>query len=415
MRAALAGIWPLLLGMGLLMFGGGLQSTLLGLRATLEGFPPVVTGFIMASYYLGFLGGTSAGPHFVQRVGHIRVFAAFTAIASVTILVQSLFVNPWIWGAMRLVSGLCFAGIYVVAESWLNDRASSANRGRLIGIYMLVLYTGLGVSQFLLVAADPRGHSLFMLVSILITLAMLPMALSAQRAPELRVPEKVRCRDLYRHTPLGVVAVAISGMIGATLFSIGPVYARLRGLDTLGVAAFMGASILASVLTQYPVGRLSDRWDRRTVIAWVCTLATAVAGTIVFFDHLPYALFLALVAIFGGLVLTIYSLGVSHTNDHLKPSQMVAASSSLILVNGTGAAVGPILVGALMQSFGERAYFATLAGLTGTLMVYDLWRKIRSRPVPAAQKGHFIGAHPEAVAGQVIASAVQNRGRDDIH
>ncbi len=388
--------WPLLLGMGVLMLGAGLQATLLGLRATLEGFPTVVTGLVMSCYYVGYVLGTRIAPPLLRQMGHIRVFATLAAIASVAILVQGCFVNPWSWGAMRLLSGLCFAGIYVVAESWLNDRASRANRGRLFAMYMLVLYGGLGAAQFLLVLSDPRTPIPFMLVSILISLAMVPIVVSAQPVPEHTVPSKVRLRDLYGNSPLGVVAVAVSGVISAVIFSMGPVYAQLSGLETHGVAAFMGVSILAAVVTQYPIGRLSDRMDRRTVIFGVCTLAMLVSGSIVAFPRMPHALFLCLAALFSGFALTLYSLSVSHVNDKLEPTQMVAASSALLLLNGTAAAIGPVIAGSLMNVFGPPAYFATFAALTGSLAIYDLWRKSRGRPVPPAQKGPFVRAQPRA-------------------
>jgi MFS family permease len=388
--------WPLLLGMGVLMLGAGLQSTLLGLRATLEGFPPLVTGVIMSCYYVGYVLGTVVAPPLLRQVGHIRVFAALAAIASVAILVQGCFVHPVAWSAMRLVSGLCFAGIYVVAESWLNDRASRANRGGLFAVYMLILYVGLGAAQFLLIASNPLTTTPFMLVSVLISLAMVPIVVSAQQLPERAAPCKVRLPDLYHNSPLGVVGVIVSGLISAILFSMGPVYARLSGLETTGVATFMAVSILAAVVTQYPVGRLSDRMDRRTVIAAVCGLATIVAGSIVAFREMPHAVFLTLAALFSGLVLTLYSLSVSHVNDKLEPGQMVAASSALLLMNGSAAAIGPLLAGSLMAAFGPAAYFATLAILTGALAVYDLWRKYRRRPVPPAQKEPFIGVQPRA-------------------
>lgn len=394
--SAITSTWPLLLGMGVLMLGAGLQSTLLGLRATLEGFPAPVTGIIMSCYYVGYVLGTIIAPYLLRKVGHIRVFAALAAVASVAILVQGGFVNPVAWGAMRLVSGMCFAGIYVVAESWINDRASRANRGRLFAVYMLVLYGGLGSAQFLLIVSNPLTPIPFMLVSVLISLAMVPIVLSAQALPERAQPRKVRLPELYRNSPLGVVGVTVSGMISAIIFSMGPVYARLRGLETSGVATFMAVSILAAVVTQYPVGRLSDRMDRRTVIAMVCTLATLVAGSIVAFPQMPHMGFLALAALFSGLVLTLYSLSVSHVNDKLEPAQMVAASSALLLVNGVAAALGPILLGSLIAAFGPKAYFATLATLTGALAIYDLWRKSRRTPVPPSQKGPFIGAQPRA-------------------
>ena len=394
--SAISSTWPLLLGMGVLMLGAGLQSTLLGVRATLEGFPTLVTGSVMSCYYVGYVLGTMIAPPLLRHVGHIRVFAALAAVASVAILVQGCLVNPWVWAPMRLASGLCFAGIYVVAESWLNDRANRANRGRLFAIYMLVLYVGLGTAQFLLIVSNPLTPTPFMLVSVLISLAMVPIVLSAQRLPEPAAPRKVRLRELYRNSPLGVVGVTVSGLTSAIIFSMGPVYARLSGLETTGVAAFMAVSILAAVLTQYPVGRLSDRMDRRTVIAAVCTLAALVAGSIAAFPGMPHAVFLTLAALFSGLVLTLYSLSVSHVNDKLEPAQMVAASSALLLLNGSAAAVGPVLAGSLMTAFGPPAYFATLAALTGILAIYDLWRKSRRMPVPPSQKGPFIGAQPRA-------------------
>ena len=388
--------WPLLLGMGVLMLGAGLQSTLLGLRATIEGFPTVVTGVVMSCYYVGYVLGTVIAPPLLRQIGHIRVFATLAAVASAAVLVQGCFVNPLAWGAMRLVSGVCFAGIYVVAESWLNDRASRANRGRLFAVYMLVLYVGLGAAQFLLILSNPRTPTPFMLVSVLISLAMVPIVVSAQQTPALAVPRKVRLRDLYRNSPLGVVGITVSGLISAIIFSMGPVYARLSGLETTSLAAFMAVSILAAVLTQYPVGRLSDRVDRRTVIAGVCTLATLVAGSIVAFHAMPHAVFLTLTALFSGFALTLYSLSVSHVNDKLEPTEMVAASSALLLLNGTAAAIGPVLAGSLITAFGPPAYFATLGTLTGGLAIYDLWRKSRRRPVPPSQKGPFIGAQPRA-------------------
>ena len=401
----IATTWPLLLGMGVLMLGAGLQGTLLGLRATLEGFPTPVIGVIMSCYYVGYLLGTFGAPRLVRKVGHIRVFAALAAVASASILVQGSFVKAVPWALMRLVSGVCFAGIYVVAESWLNAGASRSNRGTLLAMYMLVLYIGLGSAQFLLVLANPSTPTPFMLVSILISLAMVPIVVSSHHTPEATVPVKVRYRDLYKNSPLGVVAVTVSGMISSTIFSMGPVYARLSGLGTSGVASFMAVSILAAVLTQYPVGRLSDRIDRRTVIAIVCTIATLVAGSIVAFPNMPHYVFLTFAALFSGFVLTLYSLAVSHVNDKLEPGQMVAASSALLSLNGTAAAIGPVFAGSLMAAFGPQSYYATLAVLTGALTIYDLWRKARRSPVPAAQKGPFITAQPQGMTGQIVRGA----------
>jgi MFS family permease len=388
-RTALANTWPLFLGMGILMLGSGLQGTLLGVRATLEGFPTVVTGLVMSGYYIGYLSGTQIAPRLLRRVGHVRVFAALAALASVAVLVQASWVHPLPWAAMRVMSGICFAGIYVVAESWLNHHATRSNRGRLLALYMLVLYVGLAGGQYLLVITGPASQAPFMLVSGLISLAMVPILASAQHTPEPAAPQRVRYRDLYRNSPLGLVAVTVSGMISSIIFSMGPVYARLTGASTQGVAAFMAASILAAVVTQYPVGRLSDLTDRRTLIAVACLIAT-LAGGVAALWKLPHAILLVMAALFSGSALTLYSLAVSHVNDHLKPAQMVGASSRLLLANGMAAAVGPTLVGSVITLYGPPAYFGTLATLTAGLSIYNVWRMSRRSAVPREHKEPFI-------------------------
>ena len=402
----IASSWQLLLGMGILMLGAGLQSTEVSLRATLEGFTPAVTGIVMSCYYLGYLAGTSAAPYLVRRVGHIRVFAAMAAIASATILLQAIFVQPFSWAMLRGISGLCFAAIYVVAESWLNDRSSRATRGTLLAIYMVVLYIGLGGAQFLLIPADPRTTTPFMLAAVMISLAMVPIVLAAHRAPEIALPRKVSYRELYRDSPLGVVGVTVAGMVTSSVYSMGPVYAQRSGLATTGVATFMGISILAAVIGQYPIGRLSDRVDRRTIMAWVSSLASASAVLLVVFMHMPRLIFFPLTALFSTMAFTLYSLSVSHVNDQLEPQQMVAASGALLRLNGLGAAVSPVLLGALIGQFGPPAYFGTLAALTLGLTIFDLWRKRHSEPVPADLKGTFIAAGPQGAATQIAAGSL---------
>ena len=238
----IARTWPLLLGMGVLMLGAGLQSSLLGIRATLEAFPTTVTGIVMSCYYVGYLLGTIVAPRLIRNVGHVRVFAALAAVAAAATLVQAGFVHPLTWGAMRLVTGLCFSGIYVVAESWLNGFATRTNRSRLFAVYMVVLYVGLGSAQFLLILSNPGTSAPFMLVSGLICLAMVPTLLASQLTPDVVVSRAVPFRRLYRLSPLGVAAVSAAGMISSITFSIGPVYAHLQGLDTTAIATFMAMS-----------------------------------------------------------------------------------------------------------------------------------------------------------------------------
>ena len=400
--------WPLLFGMGMLMLGAGLQGTLIGLRATIEGFPPFVTGVVMSCYYVGYIGGSAGTPLMMQRVGHIRVFAALTAIASVAILLQAALVTPVWWGLLRLISGVCFAGIYVVAESWLNGRATNQTRGTLFALYMLTLYGGLGGGQYLLTAADPRGPMLFLLISVTISLAVVPMSLSVQRAPEIEIPSKIRYRELYRLSPMGVVAVIVAGVVSSSLFSMGPVYARLIGLGARDIAMFMGVSILAAVITQLPIGRWSDRTDRRTVLIAVCLIASvaAVAGGMI--GTLSKATLFILAAAFGGIALSLYSLAASHINDHLAADQIVSASSSIVTLNGLGSILGPLIVSLTMRHFGPPAYFFSLAVMLGSLVLYAVWRKIRRGAVPDPLKLPFINVQPQAVSGQMMAQVAHD-------
>jgi len=408
MRSTLVATWTLLFGMALLMLGAGLQGTLVGLRASLEGFPTFVAGFVMAAYYLGYVGGSVVAPRLVSSVGHVRVFSALTSIASVVILMQSVLVEPVMWTVLRVASGFCFAGIYVVAESWLNDRATNTNRGQLLALYMLICYAGLGGGQLLLNVADPRGTVLFILVSMLISIALVPMALTAGPAPDFHVPGRFGLRELYRTSPLGFVGVATAGAVSGSLFALGAIYGADQGMTTKDVSLFMAVAILAATATQLPVGRFSDRVDRRKVLALLCILgAVAAVAAMLLADRSPGA-FLVAVAAFGGLSLTLYSLSLAHANDYLAPEQMIAASSTLILVNGAGAFVGPLIVSALMQAVGAPGFFAALAAMQFGLAFFAAYRMTRRPAVPAAQKTPYVGTPPgTSSSGEMIGHATE--------
>jgi MFS family permease len=394
-REALSANSALLFGMLLLMLGAGLQATLLGVRATLEGLSTFATGAVLAAYYVGFVVGSIAAPVLVRRVGHIRVFAALTATAAAAILVQGAYFGTWTWTVLRAVSGVCFAGIYVVAESWLNDRADSRSRGVLLASYMIVIYLGLGVGQFLLSFGDPRRSVLFMLVGILISLAVVPMALTAQRAPDFAVPRRVSFRELLAISPLGAAGALFTGATAGTLFSLGPVYAARSGFDTAAVATFMASSILPAIALQLPLGRWSDRIDRRNVLVAISIGAAAAAAAAFQLGSASPALFAA-VAAYGGLSLTAYAVCLAHVNDHLHPTQMVAASATVLLANGIGSALGPIAVSAAMELFGPRAFFGSVIVLHVTFALYALWRKHMTDAVPSLEKTRFVSASPQA-------------------
>jgi MFS family permease len=406
MRTALAATWTLLLGMALLMLGAGLQGTLVGLRASLEGFPTLLAGIMLAAYYLGYMAGSVMTPGLVNSVGHVRVFAALTSLASVLILLQGVFVDPLSWTLVRILFGFCFAGIYVVAESWLNGRVDNEHRGLLLSIYMLVCYGGLGLGQLLLNVADPRSTLLFILVSILISVAMVPMALTSSLAPEITVPVRVSPRDLFHRSPLGVVGVAVAGAVSGCLFSLGAIYADGEGFTTFEVSLFMAVAILAGCVTQLPIGRISDRMDRRTVIIAVCLLAVLGALGAWWLAEVSRLVFFAMVAAYGGMSLTLYSLSSAHVNDHVPAEEKLGASSTLILVNGAGAFIAPIVVAAVMEVVGNDTFLPLLAVMHLMLAVYALFRMGRRAAVPGEQKSPFVGTPPgTSSSGELLGHA----------
>jgi MFS family permease len=368
----------------------------LGVRASQEDFGSTLTGIVMSGFFVGFLLGSTWTPRAVRRVGHIRVFAALTAVASIAILIHALFVTPWVWGAMRFLTGLCFAGIFVVSESWLNDRTGNDTRGQLLAIYMATTFAGMGGGQFLLNLADPGRFDLFALASVLISFAVVPMLLSATPAPESGAPKPVGLLRLYVVSPLGTVGTFGAGITNGTVFGMGAVYASEVGLSVAEVALFMGALIAGAAVLQYPVGKLSDTLDRRiviTVVTFAAALLAVVAEQAAAWAD-PWLLIAA--AAFGGLGLTIHSLCVAYTNDYLDNSEMVAASSGLVMVLGAGSILGPLLVGWIMDAVGPGGFFWWLAFIHSLIGVFALWRMTRRETRPLEEQGPYVAVPPRA-------------------
>jgi MFS family permease len=362
----------------------------LGLRANLEGFPDAVTGLVMSGYYVGLLVGSLRVPVLVARVGHVRVFAALLSLGSTAILFQALFVEPVAWFLMRLLTGYCFAGAFIVAESWLNGSADNASRGQILSLYMVVQMGGMAAGQFLLNLADPQGFDLFILVSVLISVAAVPMLLTAVAAPTVSTGRGVGLLQLYRLSPLGIVGIVGVGVGTSGLFSMGPVFASQEGLSVAAISTFMAAVILGGVAFQMPIGRLSDRLDRRWVIAAASLLTALALLPPVLVPHLPnYTLFPGFFLV-GGLSLPLYAVCVAHTNAFLTSEQMVGASSALVLAFGLGAAVGPTLTAITMQALGPLGFPIFLALVHLALGLFALWRMTRRATVPAADRGAYI-------------------------
>lgn len=390
MQKTLLASWPLFFGLAMIMIGNGLQGTLLGVRANIEGFSTLTIGAIMSLYYVGYLSGSLYVPKLIQGVGHIRVFAALASLASATVLFHGIFEQAWIWAIVRVVTGFSYAGLYIVIESWLNQAATNQNRGKIMALYLIVLYAGMALGQLLLNVADPAEIELFVLTSILVTLAVLPISLSSRPAPKFITPETVPVKTLYKISPLGIVGVALSGLASSALFAIGPVYAGKIGMSVAQISSFMAVFIIGGVLGQAPIGWLSDRFDRRKILIGVAGAAGLTCFLASLMAMVSMQWMIASMVLIGFTSLSIYALSIAHTNDHLQPAQIVAVSATLILLNGGISSIGPFMVTGAMSVFGTGGFFPYIGIIYLGLCGFGLYRTMRAPPVPLDEQGDFV-------------------------
>lgn len=369
----------------MIMMGNGLQGTLLGLRANMEGFPIFITGIVMSLYYAGFLLGCYVTPKIIASVGHIRVYAALASIASTTILLHGVFVDPWLWGLIRIFSGMSFAGLFIVTESWLNSIATNRLRGLTFGIYIFVLHSSLFIGQFLVNLAPLDDIGLFVLISVLVSLALLPLTLANKPAPGYAAPETLPLRKLIKTSQLALASVFASGFCAGTVVGIGVVYADELGQTKSWAAGLMASYILGSALIPLVIGTVSDRLDRRKVIIAIALCAFA---TSLIFNISPYTFILMF--IFGGLITSIYSVGLAYMNDNIKPEQAVSASTSLILINGMGAMLGPLVSGLIMDYIALNAFFYGFSVVLFCLFIFGLYRAYAGDKVIVEDQGEFV-------------------------
>lgn len=401
-RAALSS-WTLFIGLALIMLGNGLQGTLLGVRASLEGFSTTTTGLVMTAYFVGFLAGSILVPRMVGNVGHIRVFAALASLASVSVLLHAVFVDPILWTSVRLLTGFSYAGLYIVSESWLNDRATNETRGQLLSIYMIVMMGGMACGQLLLNLSDPGGFQLFVLISVLVSLSLVPISLTLVAAPAFETPSRINLKTLYQASPLGIVGSLGVGAAHGAMFGMGAVVATQLGLTISEVAYFMTSAIIGGVVLQWPIGLLSDRFDRRIVITVVTLLASVFALAAVVSSELARPILFTAMALFGGMTLPLYSLCIAHTNDHLQPEQMVAASGSLVLIGGIGASLGPFSASLMMNTIGVTGLFWWLAIIHGAIGIFALFRMTRREATPLDEQSAYVSMAPR---GSPVAAAI---------
>jgi MFS family permease len=410
-RVAL-GAWGLFSGLLLMMLSNGLLASLVGLRAELEMFSTTATGIVMAFYYVGFLGGSRLVPTFVGNVGHIRVFAALASLASVSALVHVLDVTPATWSAMRFITGFSYAGLYITAESWLNDSATNENRGTLLSVYMVTIMGGMMLSQGLLIVASAEEVTLFVLASVLVSVAVVPVTLSVGAAPEFRFQTRLAMREIWTAAPLGVVTGAGVGLANGALWGLGAVYAARAGMTTNRIALFMGAAVAGSLVTQIPLGRWSDRVRRRRAILAVTAAAAGAAAIAGLTDPLS-PLMIVVVFVFGGVSFPMYSLGLSHINDHVPYGASVSVSSLYVFVNGVFAIGGPILGAFSIDRAGPEGLFWLMAAVHALIGVFAVVRILASEGLPVDRQRKFtmVPARGNAVVIQ-LASKVRRNGKD---
>jgi MFS family permease len=389
MLATVTSVYSLLLGMGILLTGSGLLGTLLGLRASMEGFSELLIGVIMSAFFLGYIAGSFLCPPLIRRVGHIRAFATLAAVASVASLMHGLVVDPVVWWALRIVTGIAVLGLYMVIESWLNEQVRH-KRGQVFAVYMMVTLIALGAGQFLILAYGPGSLASFVLVGMLFSLGLLPVALTPVSQP---VPVKTPyfpLKGLYRRSPAGFVGSLVSGMITGTFWGLSAVYALAIGLDEMGVALFISAVIFGGALLQWPIGHLSDNRDRRVVMVMVC-LAGAIAATGIFaLAEVSLIGLLATAVLYGGFSFSLYALSVAHTHDRVDVQHVLDATRGLLLLNGIGATLGPILTGLVMH-FTDSRTLPIAMGMLLVLLALFVQHRIRTdRPVSAEEQGEFV-------------------------
>lgn len=373
-RSTALRVWALLLGMGLLLAGAGLQASLLGLVSEDSGFSSTVTGVIMTAYYAGFLLGSNVAESFISKVGHVRTFAALASLGSVAILVHGLFIDPAVWSAMRFVTGLSFAGLYVVTESWLNRETTSQNRGGVLAVYMIVTHTGLAGGQSLLIVAPSSGLVLYIIASIILSIAVVPILLSTTPQPQIEQDsERLGLLALWKITPLGAAGCFFAGVASGIMFGMGAVYIRQLGFGVGMISAFMAAIMLGGAVFQWPVGKLSDTFDRRHVILGVA-LATSASAAVLHLTTLNETGLIIAGFVLGGLASTLYPLSLSYANDWFNADQMVSASNGLVTFYGAGALFGPLGTGVLMGAMGPVGFVVYIVALMLGVAAFTAYR-----------------------------------------
>ncbi len=398
MTRMVASLSALILSILLLVSGNAFLTTLLGIRLSIEQVDPGTIGWILVCFSIGFVIGTLYVNRVIERVGHIRAFAVFAAMAAVSALLYPLAVSEPLWAVLRGLSGFSNAGILVVIESWFSSRATNANRGALFAVYQIVFYISAAGGQLFVNLGDPASFMPFTLAAVLLTLALIPLSLTKMEAPAIEKVERMSFLTLFRESSTGVVGALICGVLIGSFYALGPVYATLVGMDLKSTSVFMAAAIIAAMLVAWPLGRICDSFDRRRVMLWVALAGALAALVSALLGPDQFWLLLLAVGLFTGASATVYPIAVAITNDRMEHHRIVAASATLLLSYGIGSVIGPVvmaelvsLVGPAGLFFGNAAFLLLLAGTT--------WYRIRtSYAIPVGEQEHFVAAMPQSSA-----------------
>ncbi|KUF11446.1 MFS transporter [Pseudoponticoccus marisrubri] len=387
--------WALLLGMLLLMLGNGLQGSLLGVRGAEAGFSAGTMSIIMSAFFAGFLIASRSVPTLIRRVGHVRVFAALGSLVSAVLILFPTIQDPYAWTVGRMILGFCFCGVYITAESWLNNAASNETRGQTLSAYMIVQMLGVIFAQALLVVPDVSGFLLFVIPSVLVSISFAPILLSVQPTPAFDATKPMTLRELYGVSPLGMVGMFLLGGVFAAQFGMAAVYATEAGLSLGEVSVFVAAFYVGAMLFQYPLGWLSDRMDRRLLIM-VTAAVGAGAATIAMLMGGVFLLLVAAAFVIGGCSNPLYSMLIAYTTDYLEPSDMASASGGLLFVNGMGAISGPLVIGWSMETLGAQAFFLLILVQLALMAFYALYRMTKRSAPSVEDTGTYAPLTPGA-------------------
>ena len=373
MFTVLGNTWALMLGMMLLMVGNGLQGTLIGIRGEIEGFSTIELSIVMSAYFVGFLGASQLVPELIRRVGHVRVFAALASFISAVLIAYPLLTNPIFWSVGRVVIGFCYCGVYITAESWLNNSVDNEKRGQALSLYMIVQMVGIVSAQGVLAIGNPNGYSLFIIISILVSISFAPILLSISPAPAFERTKLMTLSRLFTSSPLACVGMFLLGGVFSAQFGMSAVFGAQIGLSLSQISLFVASFYIGAMIFQYPIGWVSDKMDRRLLILLISAASATGSASAYFAGGYFFALVFAAFLV-GGLTNPLYSLLIAHANDFIEYEDMASAAAGLLFVNGVGAVSGPIIIGYAMNAFGPEIFFVIIALLMATLAIYAGYR-----------------------------------------